>query len=525
MPDSLVISGGSEALFRVLDVANRLGASLDRETLMDEFGAAVGALLDAEHATLWFHDTKSGELVTRRPDGDIFRVPAAPVMRGIGSERVVNIPDCALDSRFDYDLERVTGRQARCLMAIPMLGYDGSMIGLLEVANPRAGSFDVTQEIIASALAARCAMALQHVEVAERLVQAGRLDSEIAVAREIQLGTLPRTAPPLQGYDLAGVFRPTDATGGDTYDYVPTPDGQLMLLMGDATGHGFGPALSATQVRAMLRLAQRLGADLDDTFRHINDQLAADLPDDRFVTAFLGVLDPKTHVLRYHSGGQGPLLHFHAADLSCDLHPPTHTPLGALPMTKLLPPREIKLEPGDIFGLISDGVYDYAEPGPGRYGEDGVAALLRRCHELPMQDLLAEMMTELERFGRGEPQHDDVTAVLIRRLPPAPYVTTFSTSNTGFQRELGALDGVFSFIDDFVAQEKLGDADKRALGFAVEEIFTNMVKYNSAGAGPYYTHAAARRNRGAGGGRGPRFRAVRPRYRTAARRHAAGGAP
>ena len=48
MPDSLVISGGSEALFRVLDVANRLGASLDRETLMDEFGAAVGALLDAE---------------------------------------------------------------------------------------------------------------------------------------------------------------------------------------------------------------------------------------------------------------------------------------------------------------------------------------------------------------------------------------------------------------------------------------------------------------------------------------------
>ena len=158
-----------------------------------------------------------------------------------------------------------------------------------------------------------------------RLLWAEKLRQEIAVAREIQIGTLPKAPPEIPGYDLAGVFLPTDDTGGDTYDFVPTTDGRLLILMGDATGHGIGPALSATQVRAMLRVAQRLGADLDDTFRHINDQLVADLPEDRFVTAFLGQLDPAAHLLRYHSGGQGPLLHFHAADCaaSCCRPPPS----------------------------------------------------------------------------------------------------------------------------------------------------------------------------------------------------------
>jgi serine phosphatase RsbU (regulator of sigma subunit) len=73
------------------------------------------------------------------------------------------------------------------------------------------------------------------------------------------MATLPATPPAIPGYELAGVFLPTDDTGGDTYDFVPCADGSLFVLMGDATGHGIGPALSATQVRAMLRLAERLG--------------------------------------------------------------------------------------------------------------------------------------------------------------------------------------------------------------------------------------------------------------------------
>ena len=123
--------------------------------------------------------------------------------------------------------------------------------------------------------------------------------------------------------------------------------------MGDATGHGIGPALSATQVRAMLRVALRLEASLDDAFRHINDQLVEDLPDDRFVTAFFGLLDAVRHQVKFHSGGQGPIMHFHAGDGTYSWYEPSTFPLGYMDQNSLNDPHIVDLAPGDILGLIS----------------------------------------------------------------------------------------------------------------------------------------------------------------------------
>src|SRR5439155_20000463 len=98
-----------------------------------------------------------------------------------------------------------------------------------------------------------------------------------------------------------------DLTGGDTFDLAFTEQGGLVML-GDATGHGIGPALSVTQMQAMLRMAFRLAADLATAFIHVNNRLTEIRAEDRFITAFIGLLDPATHDLRFHSGGQGPVL-------------------------------------------------------------------------------------------------------------------------------------------------------------------------------------------------------------------------
>src|SRR6185369_12031341 len=136
--------------------------------------------------------------------------------------------------------------------------------------------------------------------------------------------------PKLPGYEVAGWSRPATQTGGDTFDVIPVPGG-CVLLLGDATGHGVGPALSVTQVRAMLRMAMRLGAGVDDAFRHMNDQLEQDLSSNRFVTCFLGKVDTEAHTLAYPSGGQGPILHRSAASGEWTRIEPTAMPLGILP--------------------------------------------------------------------------------------------------------------------------------------------------------------------------------------------------
>jgi phosphoserine phosphatase len=169
---------------------------------------------------------------------------------------------------------------------------------------------------------------------------------------------------------------------------------------------------------AMLRVALRLGADLDNVFNHINNQLVEDLPEEHFITAFLGILDTRAHVATFHSGGQGPLLHFRAATGEFRWLTPSMFPLGFMTYESMKPAETVALEPGDIFALISDGVYEYGDARGRQFGMQGVEEVVRAHHERPMAELLETLVAQARQFAGGEPQQDDVTLVLLRRTPP-----------------------------------------------------------------------------------------------------------
>jgi phosphoserine phosphatase len=478
----------------ILGVTRKLAAPFDLNSMLEEVVDAAKGVLDAEGGTVWLYDPERDQLVLQVARGlDPIRIPADKGIVGecVRTRALINVPDCYADPRFNREVDRATGYTTRCMLTLPLVGYDDSLVGALQIVNKRDGVFAADDETIADALAAQCAVALQRVQMTERLVSAEKLKQEISVAREVQMGTLPKAPPALAGYDIAGVFRPTDETGGDTYDFVPVGDEQLMVLMGDATGHGIGPALSATNVRAMLRVAQRIGADLDATYRHINDQLVADLPDDRFVTAFLGQLDARAHRLAYHSGGQGPLLHFRVGELDCEFHPPTTFPMGAMTLDAPRAPRLVELAPGDVFALISDGVYEYQDATGRQFGEQGVADIIRRHHGKPMTELIGMLLQALSAFGDGAPQLDDITIVLIRRLPDGAAAVGLDSVRTGaggamsgsFPRSFDSLEPVFELIRRFFEAHGLPAEERYAFDFTVEELFTNMVKYNASGGG------------------------------------------
>ncbi|MGH8224252.1 MAG: PP2C family protein-serine/threonine phosphatase, partial [Woeseiaceae bacterium] len=350
----------ARALWRILEVTRKLAAPFDLDTMLAEVVEASRSILDADRGTVFLYDETADELVMRVGTGlDTFRMPADKGIVGESAQtrRLINVPDCYADPRFNRDIDRQTGYRSRCMLTVPLIGYEDSLVGVLQILNKKEGVFDEADEFVASALAAQAAVVLHRVKITEAMIASQKLDREITVARDVQMGTLPKRMPELAGYEVAGTFSPTDQTGGDLYDFVPVGEDKLCLLMGDATGHGIGPALSATQVRAMLRVALRLNASLDDAFVHINDQLVEDLPDDRFVTAFFGMLDATRHTVHFHSGGQGPIMHYHAASGTYDWHEATTFPFGYMRQERLGEALAIRLEPGDILGLISDGIY------------------------------------------------------------------------------------------------------------------------------------------------------------------------
>ena len=161
----------------------------------------------------------------------------------------------------------------------------------------------------------------------------------------------------------------------------------------------------------------RLGAGLDDAFQNINDQLAHDLADNRFVTAFLGLLDNETHRVNYHAGGQGPLMHFHAATGKTDWHGASTVPMGFMAGMPMKACRSMAFEPGDILGLMTDGVFECENDKEEMYGEGPVAELIRDNCELPMSSLVDVVLNTVTDHAGKMPQADDITILLVRRDP------------------------------------------------------------------------------------------------------------
>lgn len=408
-----------DALARILDVTQKLAAQFDLDHMLTEVVQAGESVLAADKGALWLFEPESDELVMRVPQV----TPQPRIAAGVGlvgeclaSREVINVGDAYSDSRFRGAVDHAMDYKTQSILNVPLLGREKQPVGVLQLLNKHSGAFDANDERLAMILAAQCAVAVQRSQLTEALLLKERLDEEVTLAREIQMSTLPTEMPEVPGYDVHGQFLPTDHTGGDMFDLVMLED-QLFLLLGDATGHGFGPALSATQMQAMLRVAFRCGASLEEAYKHVNNQLAEDLPEDRFITAFMGFLDPANHTVRFHSGGQGPILHFKAGEEKCEWHKPTNFPVGILEIDDAGDAAVIKLEPGDVLALLSDGIFEYENRQGMQLGEERVGQLFEYYHRLPMSQLCKQLLAATFEHGEGVPQADDITMVLVRRLP------------------------------------------------------------------------------------------------------------
>lgn len=460
----------------ILAVASKLAAPFDLQSMLTEVVDAAKQVLSADRGTVWLYDPKTDELVLEVATGIApVRVPAGAGIAGscARTREIINVPDCYADPRFNPDVDRRSGYRTRCMLTLPLIDHKDVLVGVMQVLNKAGGVFDADDEALATALAAQCAVALQRVRLTEALIEGEKLRQEMEMARVVQMSTLPATMPVVPGYDVFGTFKPADLTGGDTFDLSRLDQG-LLVVLGDATGHGIAPALSVTQMQAMLRTAFRLGADLETAFTQVNNQLAETLPDDRFITAFIGLLDATGHRLRFHSGGQGPIILFRAATATFERFRPTSFPLAAMPLRSLRPSALIEFEPGDILVLLSDGIYEYHDAQQAQFGEQRVEELVRAHNLRPMAELSALLMQAVQEFAHGAPQEDDMTVVLVKRAPQP------IAEHRLFPRTFESLQAIFAFTAQAFARLGVSPDLLRAVDFTVEELFTNMVKYSTS---------------------------------------------
>ncbi len=329
--------------------------------------------------------------------------------------QAVNVPDAYADDRFNPAIDRQTGFVTRTVLSVPMYDYSGRLMGVLQTLNKSDGAFEAYDEWLAVVLSAQAGVALQRQNLLEEYATKQKMQRDLDIARSIQQQILPKEPPRIAGFDIAGWNRPADETGGDYFDFCQRPDGSVAITVADATGHGIGPAMVTAECRALVRGCIDRQCDLSATVAKVNRLLCQDLPPDRFVTAFLAVVRPNAQEVSYVAAGHGPAL-IVRRDGRIEEYGSTGLPLGIMPDTEFGEAATVCLDSGDLLAIVTDGMFEWRNSHGEDYGLDRLAQTLCRNRLLPASQIIEKAYEHLHDFTLAQPQSDDLTAVVIKRL-------------------------------------------------------------------------------------------------------------
>ncbi|RIK68923.1 MAG: protein phosphatase [Planctomycetota bacterium] len=403
----------------VLEVSRDLAAISELISLLQKVERAALKVLECERATVFLYDRDKNELYSRLATGvDEIRFSAD---RGIAGEvlrsgEVIHVPDAYADPRFNPDIDRKTGFRTRNMITFPLIGFDNQVVGVLQVLNKSKGSFDPWDNELVRTFGAQVGVALQRQLLLEHYAEKQRLQRDLSIAREIQQGLIPEKAAEVPGFDVAGWNRPADETGGDCYDYLTLADGSLAMIVADATGHGIGPALMIAECRALFRALVSVSHDLTEIVFRINNLLSEDLPDDRFVTSFFGLLSPKEHAVSYLSAGHGPIIQYiRERDEFLEL-PANAMPLGIMPDIPFNAPDRFDMKKGDMLVVVTDGFFEWQNNEHEQFGMERMFDIIRRDRDRPAAEIIQSLYASVLAFAPGTVQGDDLTAIIVKRL-------------------------------------------------------------------------------------------------------------
>ncbi len=242
-----------------------------------------------------------------------------------------------------------------------------------------------------------------------------RMKQELEYAREIQLSMLPRQAPLLDWLDVAALSLPATEVGGDYYDYFDFGPNRVAMVVGDVTGHGVASGLVLSGVRSSLNLLRdemgRPSAVLD----RVNLMLKRTSAPRMHMTLALVVLDRSECATTVATAGHPPVL-LRRANGEVEEVGSGSFPLGAIENARYVEDR-IKLSPGDVLLLYSDGLVETINPAGDQYGWDRLKKILRGLDGIPTANEIRDLiLREVWEFKDEAEQMDDVTMVVVRCL-------------------------------------------------------------------------------------------------------------
>lgn len=258
-------------------------------------------------------------------------------------------------------------------------------------------------------------------QLAETTAARERIESELKIAHEIQMGILPKAFPSFRGeyeVDIYAVLEPAKQVGGDLYDFFLLSEDLLCFTIGDVSGKGVPAAVFMSAAKTLIKATAKTIDKPNTVLRIVNEELSQGNEQATFVTVFLGILNVRTGEMRFTNAGHNPPLILRNDKNAEFLTGGKNMALG---IDEEFSYRQdtLILKPGEGLFLYTDGVTEAFNS----QGELFSAQRLRKdivaCQNNLSKDLVLKILKKVQSFSTDVPQSDDITILTIRYRPDA----------------------------------------------------------------------------------------------------------
>ena len=414
----------AEALRRYaarLKVLTDIHQTLDRTMGLDEL---LELILDRAFETL---RPEEGSIFLRADNGEYVRAATRSLRAGTSRtlysrslvEQVVErrqaalVLDTAADERFNQAMSLLNAG-VRSLVAAPLLDPAGPLGMIVLGSTLGIRQFNEGDMELLASLASIAAMRIRNTRLAEQAVERERLEREVALARQIQVGLLPDRLPEVAGWRMVARNIPSRGVSGDFYKVELVDDGSCAVMVADVSGKGIGASLLTASLEALAAGPIHDGEPPDEVFGRVSHLLFERTPPEKYATGFLATLEPAGGAFRYCNAGHNPGILLRSAG-DVEWLASTGVPLGILP-SGAYTTAEVAVEPGETVVIYTDGLTEAESPDDEEYGEERLAELCARHRDDDLEAMAAAIAADQDAFVRGVPYADDRTIVLIRRV-------------------------------------------------------------------------------------------------------------
>ncbi|MDH4197721.1 MAG: SpoIIE family protein phosphatase [Candidatus Aminicenantes bacterium] len=474
---------------RVLVVLNQVSQALiyhmPLERLLDHIMDLITQNVPMDRGALLLKEGNPPELQPRvvrvrgdSPESQTIQISRSIVNTALEKNSAILISDVLTDVNFKSQASVIQSRISSA-MCVPL--YDNrDIIGLVYAdRGATAEKFTESDLRLLTVLANVAAVKIENARLIDDAIEKDRMKRELSLAAQIWRNLLPQQDPALPGYDISGRARPSEQIGGDYYDFIPLGDGRLGLVMADVSGAGVSAALLMVSLRASLHGEAEKRGGVSELAARLNQFVFRETGTSVFISFFYSELELRTGELSYVNAGHNPPFIIPAAGEVRRLDS-TGFCLGMFADVAFESGR-VKLEPGDLLCLYTDGITESRDAAKREFGEEGLVRVLRDAVGRPAEQIVEHVFEEAARFSGGFDPSDDETVVVVKRLregeKPKKGPGPSAVRRIVLRAELGEMDAVRAFVRKNLEGLGLPEEEAFKVELSVHEVCVNIALY------------------------------------------------